>query len=80
MKGQLHIDSMYAFIQKDLDGTEGVIAFLDRKTNTWMPMVGADMEQVDSLRQLAQDTATATKRPVQLAHFVFRHDKEVIHP
>ena len=79
MNGQLRIESMYAFIQLDpRDNTEGVIAFMDPNTRTWMPMVGADMSRIEQLRPLAKDTARITKRPVRLVHFIGRNDVEVI--
>ena len=78
MKGQLRIESMYAFIQMDTDSTEGVIAFLDGKT--WMPLVGADMARVEQLRPIAKETAALTGRPVRLVHFTNREEKEVINP
>ena len=80
MKGQLRIESMYAFIQLDpADNTEGVIAFMG-PGGTWMPMVGADMERVEQLRGWAQETAKVTGNPVQLVHFTNREEIEVIEP
>ena len=80
MKGQLRIESMYAFIQLDpADNTEGVIAFM-APSGTWMPMVGADMERVEQLRPWAQETAKVTGNPVRLVHFTHREEIEVIEP
>ena len=81
MKGQLRIDSMYAFIQLDpADNTEGVIAFLDPVSHMWMPAVGADMERVEQVRSIAELTAKSTGHPVQLVHFTHREEIEVIEP
>lgn len=78
-KGQRKIDEMFAFIQLDpLDNTEGVIAFLT--TEGWMPMVGADMGRVESLRPQAQEVADATGRPVQLIKFSSREELEMLRP
>ena len=77
--GQLRIDEMYAFIQLDpLDNTEGIIAFLT--SEGWMPMVGADMGRVRSLRERAQEVADQTGRPVQLVKFSTREELEMIRP
>lgn len=52
MKGQLRINQLFAFVVVDTDGTEGVPAFMDPSTGTWLPLMGADMARVDSLKQL----------------------------
>ena len=80
MKGQLRIESMFAFIQMDTDNTEGVIAMLDVSSGTWIPLVGADMDKVKQLRPVAQRTALTTGRPVHLIHFTNREEIEVIEP
>ena len=81
MSKQVVIKTMYAFIQLDpVDNAEGLIAFKDARTGWWMPMVGADMERVEQLRPLAQETATHTGNQVQLVHFTNREEKEVIEP
>jgi hypothetical protein len=77
--GQLRIDEMFAYIQLDpLDNTEGVIAFLS--DTGWMPMVGADMKRIGSLRPLAQQVADETGRPVQLVKFSNREELEMLRP
>jgi len=77
MNGQLRIDQMFAFIVVDDDGTEGVCAF--NGPNGPVPMVGADMARVESLRPIAQMLANALKKPVTVAKFSIREDIEVIH-
>ena len=76
MKGQLRIDQMFAFIAKDHDGTEGVCAML--VDGTWMPMVGADVARVESLKPIAQDLARQGGCDITLAVFSGRKDVEVI--
>lgn len=77
----LRIESMYAFIQLDpKDDTEGIIAFYSGLDGTWMPMVGADMERVEQLRPMAQQTANATNTSVQLVRFTTREEIEEISP
>jgi len=67
MKGQLRIDSLFAFAQIDTDGTEGVVAM--KFGDGWMPLMGADLAMVAKLRPIAQHTATVTGRPVVLSHY-----------
>ncbi len=77
MKGQLRIDQMFAFIVVDDDGTEGIPAFL-APGGTAMPMVGADMARVESLRPIARRMARELKKPVTLCKFTTREILEVI--
>lgn len=76
MKGQRRIEQMYAFVVVDADGTEGIPAFTGTD-GTPMPMVGADMKRVDSLRPIARGIAVALGKPVTLCRFEIRTDLEV---
>jgi dihydroorotase-like cyclic amidohydrolase len=78
MKGQLNIDTIYAFIQRDVDGTEGLIGALT--PIGWMPLVGADLQRAASYEKTAQDVADATGRPVSLVHFSKREEIKLITP
>lgn len=75
MEGQLRIDQMFAFICLDDDGTEGIPAFL--AGGLAMPMVGADMKRVESLRPIAQDMVKAGKK-ITLVKFSVRETLEEI--
>lgn len=79
MRGQLRIEQMFAFVVVDDDGTEGIPAFMgpDRVA---MPLTGADMERVESLRPLAQKIATQLGKPITLVRFENRTEVEVIKP
>lgn len=79
MTGQERILSLWAFIAKEADGTEGVIGVYDRR-GAWVPLVGADLARVNSLRPVARDSAKRTGRTVTLAHFSVRTDQETIEP
>lgn len=76
MKGQLRIEQMYAFICLDRDNTEGVVAF--QSATGPMPMVGADMKRVDSLRPLAAKIARETGTKITLCRFEIRTELETI--
>lgn len=72
------IESMYAFIAVDPeDGTEGIPAFMT-PDGMAMPMVGADLERVESLRPIAEDLAARGDLTITLAHFSVREDQFVI--
>lgn len=79
MDGQLRILSLWAFIIVDDDGTEGIIGMLGPQGTT-LPLVGADLARVASLRPYAQQLATQTGKPVTVAHFSVRTDAEVLAP
>ncbi len=76
MQGQLRIDQMFAFVAVDADGTEGVCAF--QINGAWVPLVGADMERVESLRPIARKLARASGRPITLVKFSNREMVEEI--
>lgn len=61
------IEEMYAFISKDSDGSEGVIAM--KVGDTFFPLVGADMERMDSLRNTAFNIGKITNKPIRLLKF-----------
>lgn len=79
MRGQLRIESMFAFVMVDDDGTEGIPAFRD-PLGTAMPLVGADMAMVEKLRPVAQAFATSHGKAVTLVHFTQRAEIEVLEP
>lgn len=78
MRGQVHIDTMYAYIVMDDDDTEGIPAFMNG--NTAMPMVGADQARIESLDPIAQQLATELGKKVTLVRFSVREEIKVIEP
>lgn len=79
MKGQLHIESMFAFICTDLDGSEGVPAIGPMPDGTVYPLMGADLERMASLRQYAEKLAEGG-RLVKLVKFTHREELEIFPP
>ena len=75
MDGQLRIETLYAFVCVDEDGTEGVPAFSDGKSI--LPMMGADLAKVEYLRPLAQRVANDGLK-VTLVHFTNRVEIEIL--
>lgn len=71
------IKSMYAFISEDTGpNDEGVIA--QKFGGVWMPLVGADMKRVESLKALALLAAKQSGKKVTLVQFTNRVELEVI--
>lgn len=80
-RGQLRIEQMYAFVALDpKDNTEGVPAFRDPLTGDPMPMVGADMKRVDSLKPVAEAMAKQGGVKITLCRFEIRTELEVFEP
>ena len=71
------IEEMYAFVAEDKGpDDEGLTGFM---ANTgWMPMVGADMARVESLKPIARSIARTTGKKIKLLRFINREDVEVI--
>jgi len=70
---------MFAFISVDeCPEDEGIVAA--RIGDTWMPLVGADMDRVESLKPLAMGVARLTGKRIVLARFGVREDLEEIAP
>ena len=79
MDGQLRIERMYAWVCLDEDGTEGVPA-VTAENGLTLPLVGADMDRMDSLRELAQGLANSTGTTMTLCLFEQRSELETIGP
>jgi hypothetical protein len=73
MKGQLRINQLFAFVIVDDDGTEGVPALLI--DGTWMPLMGADMARVDSLKAIVAVSPQFKGKRVTIQRF---GDRETI--
>lgn len=77
------IEQMYAFVCEDSGpDDEGVIAIQtppgNDGTTLWLPLVGADMARVESLRSIAQGIGRQIGKTVKLVRFTNREDVEII--
>lgn len=70
--------ALYAFVAKDTTGQEGIVAA--PINGQIMPLVGADLERIQSLMPYAQLAANARGCDITLALFSGRTDVETIHP
>lgn len=62
----LKIEELYAFIATDEEG-EGIMGF--QTVGGMMPMVGADMDRVNSLKIIAEQIKKATGKPYEIRKF-----------
>lgn len=75
------IERLFAFVVEDNGpDDEGVAAFHISGSSMFMPMIGADMDRVESLKSQARLIARATGKPVKLVEFSQRTELEVIEP
>ena len=72
------IKEMFAFIAVD-DGDEGICG-ANLPGIGFAPLVGADMERIDSLRPIARDIAMALGKEIKLVKFSVREELETINP
>jgi hypothetical protein len=71
------ITEMFAFCTEEKEGDEGVIGFLSPQ-GQWIPLVGADMDRVKSLLNIAKEIATEQNLTVVLKRFALI-DTSTIH-
>lgn len=62
------VDQLYAFVMEDNDGDEGIPAFIGA-AGVMFPLVGADMDRVTSLMEVAQMMANERRRPIRIRRF-----------
>ena len=71
------IEQIYAFIAEDTGpDDEGVTGFATGMG--WMPMVGADIDRIESLKPIAQQIAKSTGKKIKLIKFTNREEVETI--
>ncbi|KKL91894.1 hypothetical protein LCGC14_1166560, partial [marine sediment metagenome] len=67
------IEKMYAFVAEDSGpDDEGIVAM--QVGDVMIPMVGADMARVESLRPIARAISRRTRKEIKLIHFTQRED------
>ena len=71
------IDELFVFVSSDADG-EGVPAIADGPL--MLPLICADRERVDSLREVAAYLGHLSGNKITLVRFSVREDIEVIAP
>lgn len=73
------IEQMYAFVVEDEDDDmEGIPALMGASGS--LPLVGADMARIESLRPSVEEMAKLLGKPITLLRFEVRTEMEVIEP
>lgn len=65
----LKIEKLYAFISKDKNGSEGIMATL-QPDGMWLPLIGADNDRVNSLIPIADNIAKHTGLNYEIRTFI----------
>ena len=67
----LRITEIFAFISKDKDGNEGIMGAMTNE-GTMMPLIGADVDRVDSLFPVANKIKEITGIDYEIRYFIQR--------
>ena len=70
------IEALYAWVATEPDGGEGVCSA--QIGGMHLPLVGADMDRMKSLRPYAETVRRMSGYPVRLVRFSHREDLEVL--
>ncbi len=71
------ITELFAFIAEDGPEDEGIVAMM--LGDKWIPMVGADMARMDSLRPVAEKIAGRHGQKIIIAKFTNRvHIEDIV--
>ncbi len=71
------ITEVFAFIAEEGPENEGIVAMM--VGDKWMPMLGADMKRMESLRPIAQKIAGIHGQKITLAKFTNRvHIEDIV--
>lgn len=73
----LKITAIYAWVATEAEGGEGIPAIL-LNDGAWMPLIGADIDRVKSLKKYAEQHRRDTGQPVRLVRFSKTEDLEVL--
>jgi hypothetical protein len=72
------IEAIYAWVVTEPDGGEGVAGANIPSLGGMVPLVGADMDRIKSLRPYAEELRELSGYPVRLVRFGSREDLEVL--
>ena len=63
------ITELFAFVATEHDKGEGIMGWLNPETKQWMPLVGADMARVESLKATADYISKVSEVPYRILKF-----------
>lgn len=67
------IEEMFAFVTEDSGPEDEGIVGMNTGAG-WMPLVGADMARVESLKPIAKQIAAVTGKRIKILHFTQREE------
>ena len=69
------IDRLFAFVAEDNGpDDEGIMGMRIPGTGEWMPLIGADIARVESLRPIAENISRLTGKPHKVLVFETRRE------
>jgi hypothetical protein len=72
------ITEMFAYVMADKDeDDEGVIGFYSPQAGGWIPMVGADVDRVKSLKKEADRISAQVGKPYKILKFKLVEEIEI---
>ena len=71
--------TLHAFVGYDEEGNEGIASTLS-SDGMWFPMITGSLDKIGEMRDVAQEIANLSGRPVKLIRFAVRSDLEEIRP
>ena len=74
------ITELYAFVVADKNPEDEGIVGCRGQNGYWMPLVGADMTRVDALKPIADQIATALKKPYKILKFKLVEEQDGSNP
>ena len=75
------ITELWAYVMADSGpDDEGVPAWLDGVMMTWNPLIGADRERAEQLRERAQELCDIAGKPLSLRRSTGLEEIEVLYP
>lgn len=72
------IERIWAWVSSDTSGEDGIIAYVGE--NGAIPLIGSDMERIESFRPYVEKIAQASGRPITLRAFGEMKTLETVMP
>jgi hypothetical protein len=72
----MKVDKIFVFLTQDANGNEGIAGF-PHKERGYVPLITADKDRADRLKEAAQEIALGSGKEVRLVQYKVRRDLEV---
>ncbi len=77
------IDELFAFVAEEEEGQEGVVGMtldMPGSGHTFAPLIGADMDRIESLKQYALDIGRVSGKKIVLKRFKLVSEEPICNP